>query len=258
MSTVAQVYGSGLNNKEFTCGCEFEIESIAGHGNLQSDTRFIVDNDHSLRNNGYEYKTRPHPYEVTLGLFRLLHEQIKIDKKHDPFSERTSIHVHVNVGDMEMKSLHQMVLVYALLEPVFFEFAGEARKNSIFCVPLNYTYLPAKYNLPIDKLVEKWHKYTAFNLLPIKELGTVEFRHLGGTNDEARFKIWLTALRDLRKGIIDNPELDILAEIEKGITPAELATKFIPSIAQYVPWSVVNNICADTMLDVKLASGGIK
>jgi hypothetical protein len=46
-------------------------------------------------------------------------------------------------------------------------------------------------------MVEGWHKYTAFNLLPLIKQGSVEFRHLQGTDDEVLLNQWLSCLENL-------------------------------------------------------------
>ena len=267
MTTIQQYYGLYQNDyiptgsKEFYCGCEFEIESIKKIPDILKK-HFIVDVDHSLRNNGHEFKTFPVTYDKALELFKMLHQHLVLSDAYDPFSERTSIHVHVNVAHFETEQLRQMVLAYALLEPLFFHYVGDVRKGSIFCVPLNYTYMPSVYKQPLDKMVEKWHKYTAFNLMPIKPqpdapgLGTVEFRHLYGTSDPAVFTTWLTAIKQLYTWFVVNPTYNVIDAISSGETPYSLATKMIPMLAVLGP-TATNEMCKDTMLDVKLSVGGL-
>lgn len=242
--------------KQFVCGCEFEIESIVKYNHLPSN-EFIIENDHSLRNNGKEFKTHPSSYEKTLQLFDYLHTHLVVDK--DPFSERTSIHVHVNVRDLGLKQVRQFVLLYALLEPLFFEFVGEKRKSSIYCVPLNYTFLPSYYKLSIVALLDRWknNKYTAFNILPINTFGTIEFRHLYGTDNREVFKTWLTSIKDLYEFVANTPELDVCRLINQN-TVAEIAKQMIPLLSNHLPESYINSISKDSLMDVKLSNGGLK
>lgn len=246
---------SSFTPKQFVCGCEFEIESIVNYSNVTG--HFIVENDHSLRNNGKEFKTNPSSYKETLELFNFLHKHLVVDK--DPFSERTSIHVHVNVRDLGLKQVRQFVLLYALLEPLFFDFVGEKRKSSIYCVPLNYTFLPSYYKLSIVALLDRWknNKYTAFNILPINTFGTIEFRHLYGTNNREVFKTWLTSIKDLYEFVANTPELDVCRLINQN-TVAEIAKQVIPLLSNPVPESYINSISKDSLMDVKLSNGGLK
>jgi hypothetical protein len=240
--------------KQFVCGCEFEIESILNWENLGG---FVsVEEDHSLRNNGKEFKTPPVGFELALETFRILHDNIKLGP--NPFSERTSIHVHVNVRDLSLKDVRNLILTYALLEPLFFEFAGETRKGSIFCVPLSYTYLPSLYKHPITMLLDKWknNKYTAFNLLPITSFGTVEFRHLYGTGDEQVFTTWLTAIKELYDYVVNHPELEVTELLKEPI--AKVALEIIPSLAKLYSVNRITELTQDSVVDIKLSKGGLK
>jgi hypothetical protein len=264
MATVREHYNflpqQPVNTREFICGCEFEIEDVINKYDV--DKVFIVETDHSLRNNGWEFKTLPNTYNSTLELFKRLHTTLKLGK--EPFSDRTSIHVHVNVRELQLAEVRQLILTYALLEPLFFEFVGQTRKNSIFCVPLNYTYIPSLYHKSSIEMHKKWHKYTAFNIVPMGPfgdnvaLGTVEFRHLYGTADEAVFSKWLSSIKELYTFIEQANGFDLLKHLEKGIALPTLAMAVVPSLALAYSDSAINEMLKDTLLDVKLACGGLK
>jgi hypothetical protein len=264
MATVKEHYHLGspavlapFTIKDFVCGCEFEIEDILSFGDVEHYTDIV--NDGSLRD-GKEFRTHPCTYEKTIELFTRLHSTLKLGKQ--PFSERTSIHVHVNIRELELPQARQLILLYALFEPLFFEYVGHTRKNSIFCVPLNYTYLPSIYKQSAIHLKEKWHKYTAFNIVPMGPgpeapgFGTVEFRHLYGTNNVEVFQTWLSAIKELYIAIALNPGFNILKAIEGDIV--ELAHATIPTLARRHSAEYIREICADTLLDVKLSGGGIR
>lgn len=264
--TIAQHYGLNvhpdipLGSKEFYCGVEFEIESIKAIGD-KVKTAFHCEQDHSLRNHGMEFKSPPTTRENQLKRFKMLHSGITLGV--EPFSERTSTHVHVNVANLEFPVLREIVLTYALLEPLFFSFVGETRKSSIFCVPLNYTYLPGTYKMPIEKLVTKWQKYTAFNLLPIcpgpdsPGLGTIEFRHLYGTDDIEVFNTWLKTLEQLYNHVTKTKDYSILELIEAGTPVHVIAKQVIPELAVLHNPKDIDTLCEDTLLDVMLAAGGL-
>lgn len=244
----------GVSNPEFTCGCEFEIEDVQ---NISSSIheRFYVEDDPSLRNNGKEIKTKPSNYEKTVLLFDFLHKNIKLGPQ--PFSERTSIHVHVNVSQLTMEQLRQLTLTYALLEPLFFKYVGAERQHNIYCVPLNYTFLPSIYNKDATGMYAKWHKYTAFNLKPVKDIGTVEFRHLYGTADKEVFTTWLNALKQLFEHVRDTPDWNVVKALET-LSPANIAQQVVPALAQFSSVHEMNVLMKDTQLDVKLSVGGLK
>lgn len=266
MTTVAEHFQISpcnplVNTKEFACGCEFEIENIKSHGPVQGHPMFHVDIDHSLRNNGHEYKTTAADYKTTLELFKFLHKQVQYGK--DAFSERTSIHVHVNARMLELQTVRQLVLSYALLEPLFFNLVGDKRKNNIFCVPLNYTFLPEYYKGDIKKIHGAWQKYTAFNILPLgpnqhtAALGTIEYRHLYGTNNYELFEKWIDVLRHFHTFFAEHPEYDVLGELYKGTPVYHIAKTLVPRLVEGLAPYVVQEMLKDSLIDVKLATGGL-
>lgn len=266
MTTVKEHYqlpstGYLINgDKQFIAGIEYEIEAIEGYGDIGQEGIFTIETDHSLRNNGREFKTIPMSFQKHLEAFKSLHRRLLLN--NNPFSERTSIHVHVNVRELEINQVRQLILCYALLEPLFFEFVGETRKNSIFCVPLNYTYLPNLYKGTTQTMHEKWHKYTAFNILPLNGFGTVEFRHMYGTNDFEKFHTWLKSLKELYDFIVENDSFDLIKELERGgghlSGLSTIAQAIVPTLTEGFSPAELNVLLEDTLLDVKLSVGGLK
>lgn len=247
--------GPEVVTRDFITGCEYEIEEILSLGGLNMDVVSVVE-DPSLRNNGREFTTPPLNFEGQLFYFEHIHEELKLGK--NPYSDRTSIHVHVNVRELTVDEVKQFVLTYALLEPLFFEYVGEVRKGSIYCVPLNYTYLPSIYKYNLQTLHSKWHKYTAFNILPLSEYGTVEFRHMYGTGNLETFKFWLGCLKELYTFIESTQGFDILSVIsDESFSVVEFAKKVVPSLAVGSDERLLS-LLEDTLLDVKLSAGGLK
>jgi hypothetical protein len=251
------VYSSKVT--DFICGCEYEIEDIKKISLAVQDV-FTIEDDHSLRNGGKEFKTPPCSFDEAVANFDFLHKNLTLGE--DPFSDRTSIHVHVNVSKMMEAQVRQLVLCYALIEPIIFEFVGPVRKGSIFCVPLNYTFLPSKYSNSFSGLRQIWHKYTAFNIVPAGPnkdnlgLGTVEFRHLYGTDNRETFHTWLTILRELYLFIATQPDFNIIKSLEKD-NFINLARQISPTLTKDYTYSQLAELMKDSQLDVKLSAGGI-
>lgn len=249
---LSEIYGTQSLPVGFYAGTEYEIEDVREVLFPNNPYKIFQENDNSLRNNGFEFKTSPLTYENSLEAFNWLHKYIRIGKQ--AFSDRTSIHVHVNVGNLHEFEIKNLVLTYALLEPLFFQFAGRSRQDNIYCVPLNYTTLPAHYSQPIQNLINKWHKYTAFNILPIKNLGTVEFRHLGGTGDFERYKTWLTSIKSFYDATTKKGSINVLEYLAKDGDIYKLAQQTVPQLTG--SRVLVESLLYDSTLDVKLASGG--
>jgi hypothetical protein len=153
-----------------------------------------------------EFITKPVTKEKAVEFHDALYNQgiLKFNSAGDPCSDRCSIHAHVNFSDLDAPKVRQFILLYALLEPLFFEMVDESRKNNIYCVPLSFTFLNKYYPTnDLTYLVEKWasgsYKYTAFNIIPLGKQGSIEFRHLQGTKDNKKFSDWLEAIHRLYK-----------------------------------------------------------
>jgi hypothetical protein len=200
--TIATVFGLNTNSslntaRDFYAGVECEIESVRNRGD--DFQGFVATDDGSLRNNGVEFISIPLPTEKLLHCFNKLHASIEYYNLSEAFSSRTSTHVHINCRSLEPAQIKTLILLYALYENFFFALCEPGRKDNIHCVPLSETHLPGWYNKELAFLIERWHKYTALNILPLTKLGTVEFRHLQGTGDTALFGEWLGALENLWK-----------------------------------------------------------
>lgn len=235
----------------FLAGAELEIEAVRDwHHSWVIEEHINVENDGSLRNNGKEFLLPPSDKERLIKLFSDFHGSVELGK--DPFSPRTSTHVHINCIWSTEQQVKNLLYLYAIFEPIFFAFAGSERKENIHCMPLSSTHMPNHYSMPTRHIIEKWHKYTALNLLPLSELGTVEFRHLYGTNSVDVFGTWIdmietlwTAAQDWGTfGVDDLINLDKLRAVERKLLSLDYyaCTKENP---QYV--------LEDNLLDVKLA-----
>lgn len=178
----------------FIAGMECEIESVSSRHDIGV---WNATTDGSLRNHGIEFISPPMQKDALLESFSHLHQHIEYVNPMECFSQRTSIHVHVNCRSLEDKQVKNMLLLYALFEPFFFSLVEPQRRDNIHCVALTDTYLPGTYHFDLNGLAHGWHKYTAFNILPLRTLGTVEFRHMQGTGDFELVTQWLTLLENL-------------------------------------------------------------
>lgn len=221
-------------------GIEIEVENVnmvGGHdvtfmegmadSNIPSSFIFRMVEDHSLRNKGYEFVSRVgfSAREVMWGVKRLL---LSDNLFRYPLSTgpRTSIHIHMSVLHMTIGELKKFLLWYMILEPLFFEFAGNRNRN-IFCVPLVQSACPVESMFKADSLDgvrmawRTWSKYSALNLRPIFDIGTMEFRHHKGSVDPIEIEnwiVWIDSVMSFCKGestIQDDCNL-ILFHIKNG------------------------------------------
>lgn len=204
MNNVSQHYGVGsayyAAAKGFLASLECEIEGLSPGDCAKIGGNWKAISDNSLRNSGAEFINSTG--KSTLELmedFRYLQATLKPKPELDPFSQRTSTHVHVNVCNIAPEQVRTLVLLYALYEELFFAMVHPCRRDNIHCVPLTETAFPKNYRERLDGMLNMWHKYTALNLKRLTDLGTVEFRHHHGTGDAEELGRWVQVLENLWK-----------------------------------------------------------
>lgn len=198
-------------------GIEIEVENITNPVPLAAYWDHKADG--SLRNNGAEFVSVPlHIKQIQLALEHLF-DTLNASNNPD-FSNRTSVHIHVNCRDLTQNQLYNFILLYAIFEKHFYQIAGTRRMNSIFCVPLFRTNQLHKIETVVYDLNPDWHKYCGLNLLPLyansvtQGYGTIEFRHLYGTNNILEILNWINDILCLRQAAIKMTTDDLLANIK--------------------------------------------
>lgn len=224
-------------------GIEVEVENTNFKNGIPDGSPWQEKGDGSLRNNGYEFVSKPiYAHDAPSALQQLL---VDILGEDCHFSPRTSVHIHLNVQDLTQAQVTDLVLVYLLFEKLFYRFAGKGRHRSIFCVPIQDTGL-ADFLGSHGCINHAWEKYTGLNLCPIvgnrdgvHAYGTVEFRHMHGTFDVEKLSIWIdliTSLKDyiLKKGTDPIRELVSKATSKYDFEP--LAHEVFGTAAKYLKY----------------------
>lgn len=196
-------------------GVEIELENVrVGTIPNMFPAMWEVGQDHSLRNNGAEFSTTGH------GLFGVdLANALRVfEVSHPPtwrISERTGLHVHIDVSDLETyPQLGTMCLNYALLEKLIFQWIGHGRDHNINCLPWykaqgdlkTVSDIITKRSPTVSEFVRSVRsvqRYSALNLLSLSKFGTVEFRHMQATFDFAKIRIWINIIMQLKKSAME-------------------------------------------------------
>lgn len=179
--------------------------------------------DGSLRNGGLEFISPAMIPKQTAANLALLYTWLKRYNK-DPkvflpdgngkqiqpdFSWRTSIHVHLECIQMDVHDFKKLLLLYFLFEESLFQFVDpERREHNIFCTPITRTFFYPFYefinNSTTEKLANSYRdmvnhikKYSAVNFEHMYDFGTLEFRHLKGTDDLKFLSTWIKLLLKL-------------------------------------------------------------
>jgi len=197
-------------------GIEVEAEGLNPSWSRWISPVWNWSSDGSLKDAGAEFISKPLHTSNARDALVLLWACFQTMQSPPPyFRWRSSIHVHVNMQNRNHHHLLKFLLTYSIFEEDFFSFVGEDRKQSIFCVPLHSTRLDdAIFNslseeLEVTLMAHAWDKYSALNLKPLFDKGTVEFRHMGGTNDLTKIVNWISLIvkLDAFAAKIDNDAL---------------------------------------------------
>jgi hypothetical protein len=227
-----------LVDSKTNVGIEVEVENISSsNGIIVNDTKsdYLWRNveDGSLRNNGREFVSIPvrgENIEFALAALNAHLTKAKTCVNHE-FSDRTSVHVHVDYSDLRVQDVATLLLVYHMVEPILYNYAGGDRDVNIFTVPLLDTImfdspLNAMWQHPtsgtnLDRLVRSWTKYTGLNMSPLRSYGTIEFRHMHGNCDVRNLMVWINALLQLRTYAVSNSYESVLKTITDINTTSE-------------------------------------
>lgn len=230
-------------NNNVLIGIEIEVENCTDFPYLSNYWK--VDSDGSLRNHGVEFISQPLRTKQIPYAIEYLKDLLYLNNNPD-FSDRTSIHIHLNVRDFTIERLKTFLLLYCIFEKHFFNIAGTKRENNIFCVPLYKTEQVISLEYFTDALID-WNKYNALNLGCVlgndinKRFGTVEFRHLYGTLNTNILYPWINSIVHLR-------DYSLLINLEDTIE----ILKTLNTTSEYI--ALYKRIFKTTCLDFKLIS----
>lgn len=217
-------------NDGLIAGLELEIENLPLGQDAYIDIagRFwSVVEDGSLRPRGaaWEFVSRPATLSVMLGELAVLISKLRLTPAN--YTDRCSVHVHTNVQDFTQDQLAGLSLVYPVFEEVLFQYVnhykkleeqGYCRDTNLYCIPwsscrMNRRFINNLFSSP-DTPVANWQKYTALNLRPIREHGTVEWRHMHGTCDMEKLTTWVNIIGAIMKYAKETPLENIIKTIK--------------------------------------------
>ncbi len=193
-------------------GIEIETESKSAY-NSPEFHYWTVHGDGSLRDYGVEYVLhKPLEYnEVPKALleFKDKTKGIKFNEK----STYTSVHVHLNFVDKDLKVLANFITLYLLVENVLTRYCGSDRDGNLFCLKVadaedQLQQIRSLFNgvasgnlktaqRVISNLNANAYKYSALNICPLRNFGSVEVRTHYGTTDIDLIDRWVSILNRL-------------------------------------------------------------
>lgn len=167
-------------------------ENLSGWWNLEPDG--------SLRNNGFEaILVQPLAGKSLMDAL----EDAEQALRGTSFSFRTSVHIHVDVANMDTDSLNRFLFYYTILEKDLFDWIGHERDQNPYCVPFYRQTriigsLRDAVNGQYHNLLEE-EKYSAVNCASVRNLMSLEFRHMYGTRSMDTILKWINILLSIKK-----------------------------------------------------------
>lgn len=258
---ITYVTDMGVASPEAIVGLELEIENVPHPRAVQG---VHLESDGSLRNSGIEFITSPFEAKYVGDVVQTVLKINGITKSN--YSERCSVHVHLNVCDMTLDQVSTLTSIYSLFERTMFKFVGGGRDNNIFCVPWYNAVMPTfGANVPRYDQYRRWHKYLALNLSPMfgggdagaGAYGTVEFRHMGGTCDVREIVAWvniITSIRDAAMSINNKAWTEMLRDPEFTYEHALQLVFKHDETHDIMYWNSSDDIAMTSRIDAMLAS----
>jgi hypothetical protein len=165
--------------------------------------------------------------------------------------------VHTNCQDLTFEQLNVLITLYQVFERSLFDFIGEGRDKNIFCVPWYETTLSSSIITRIQEqgggALKGWQKYTALNLLPLTTQGTIEFRHMAGTNDIAKILEWLRIIGCMYAYTADHP---LIGELRAKVVELNTNSQYRAFFNEVFPPRFTNII--ERMDERKLEEGVVQ
>lgn len=218
-------------------GIEVEVEGWRLPARVAGG-RWSVKTDNSLRppvdGTAYEYITNgaiPYP-DVPAVLTEL---STALAGAKFQWSNRTSVHVHVNVSHMSFRQMINFMALYTSFEEVLAEYAGGLKRSgNLFCVRA----VDAEENIDavarslavgtLDGFYDDNLHYAGMNVNSVTQRGSIEFRAMGGNLDIPFIQSWIDTLYKLREKAktFENPR-EVVTQLS-ALGPVEFMSQCLP------------------------------
>ena len=155
----------------------------------------------------------PIPRDRVRAALLLLNKTLKAEGATVVESQRTAVHVHLNMQGLPMKKVYAVIILYLIFEDLFAEYTDASRKGNVFCLRMK----DAEKFVDMLSKAAKDDEYTAFgdtgryrysavNVCSLRKFNSLEFRALHGTTDVGTITKWTELLLALKDADYDNPQ----------------------------------------------------
>lgn len=197
MSTVGYKLGIGQPTEDNQVGIELELEGVRDMTQMEG---WEWVSDGSLRNSGMELVlSEPKAGAALDRAYRSL--DYFLGNHAFTVSHRTSTHVHLDVRNLEVKTVGILMAVFVALEPVMLRMSDSSRSNNTFCksihnsVSLAATSMLLRGSLSDSGAFSNDNKYATVNLSSVMRFGSVEIRCREALVKEGEVEQWVNFLQ---------------------------------------------------------------
>lgn len=185
-------------------GLEIEVEGKNLPDEDITPEPWVYHTDGSLRGeeNAEYVLASPIPFEeVDVALSKLWgvfdENKARLDE-----SNRTSVHVHLNVQSFFLNRLTSFMAMYFTFEEILVEWCGEHRVGNLFCLrakdaPAIISQIRRFIEADMKVPLRDHHHYAGMNANALHKFGSLEFRSLRGVSNPEIIKQWVGLLERL-------------------------------------------------------------
>lgn len=117
-------------------------------------------------------------------------------------SNRTSTHVHFNMGDKNAYQMINMFILFTILEDLMDGYCGDDRRGNLFCLSSRHAEEQVQWisdvcfkEFQFGHIREDW-RYCSLNFAALNKFGTVEFRGMRGLDNMEDSLAWLSIIHE--------------------------------------------------------------
>lgn len=225
-----------------------ELEHVRS---LNGTPFWVCEHDGSLRNGMEFIHAEPVKGQGVIDSLAVLGEHL--DRYDDSIvtSVRTSVHVHIDVRDLNEDERRAFLALCVVFEPLLYGLSGDKREGNPYCQTItglrSHLRMALQGSMDFVDFSHIWEKYTSINLTRLHDLGTFEFRTLEGTTDMGRVLNFINVVTHIKELAVDYGDL---AAVTDSFLPE--ASSILPAIIAQIPNEYLCNVS-----DTKDVSAGI-
>jgi hypothetical protein len=242
---------TGRRKKNGHVGIEVEVETArAGLPREKLGPYWYFERDGSLRgaDSGEYILVKPINFTDVPKAVNGLWDRLRETNVELTDSNRTSVHVHLNVLPFFQNRLTSLIALWYTFEEILTAWCGDDRQGNLFCLrakdgPAIVTsikhYIESKGTAPLST---QTHHYAAFNASSIWEIGSVEIRTLRGVTTPEPIIEWVRILQKLYDASERYPDPRTLLETFSIDGPMDFFRKTFAEEAE----TILNGVELDT------------